>query len=432
MDVTRGLTRNLRSFMRRFFVAENRANRVQVLNSDENFGIGGEWSRRVYGEFYATVGMLQAAIRVRSEAISRPPVLVEELRSDGWKPVKGPNPLTQLLDKPNPFMTGTLFWRTVETDLQLFGQAFVSIEKAEGGGFELWPLRPYNVKVLPSKADFVKGYVYEESGGRVAYLPDEVLWFRYGNPLNDWAGLAPAAAVRTVLEGIVEAERYNRNFFKNAAMPGDLVIKTQVDPTEQEVADFYERWEKRFMGSARSHRPALLNKGMDLTRIGLTQKDMEFIAALKWGVEEVSRVTGVPKAFLSDLTEATFANINAEERFFWRNTMVAEMLLLAGEVGRVLVPRFGDPSKMRVRWDLSVIEALQEGLVEKAERLAALLTAGVLTANEVRKELGYDTAVGGDVLAPVGGQPPAAEKPGELGPRASNPSAAVVLNGRKA
>ena len=48
----------------------------------------------------------------------------------------------------------------------------------------------------------------------------------------------------------------------------------------------------------------------------MNHKDMDFIGSLRWSLEEVSRVYGVPKPLLSDLERATFANMNAAERIF--------------------------------------------------------------------------------------------------------------------
>lgn len=111
---------------------------------------------------------------------------------------------------------------------------------------------------------------------------------------------------------------------------------------------------------------------------------MEFISTLKWSVEEVARVFGVPKAFLADLTEATFANINAEERFFWRNTIIPELKLFADELNRSLVPLFGSPETLRVAFDISTIDARRESETQRVERVVSLVGAGILTMDEAR------------------------------------------------
>ena len=81
----------------------------------------------------------------------------------------------------------------------------------------------------------------------------------------------------------------------------------------------------------------------DIRTLGLSHRDMDFIRGLRWSLEEVSRAYGVPKPLLSDLERATFANINAAERIFWRNTIVPELRFLEEQLNRLLLPRLGLP-----------------------------------------------------------------------------------------
>ena len=39
-------------------------------------GVGGGWNRTEYGEYYATSTPVYSAIRIRAEALTRPPVVV--------------------------------------------------------------------------------------------------------------------------------------------------------------------------------------------------------------------------------------------------------------------------------------------------------------------------------------------------------------------
>ena len=111
---------------------------------------------------------------------------------------------------------------------------------------------------------------------------------------------------------------------------------------------------------------------------------MEFIQALRWSLEDVSRVYGVPMPLLSDLQRATFSNINAAERLFWRNTMIPEMKFLEEQLNDKLLPRLSYPD-LRVEFDLTSIEALREDENSRVDREAKLLDRGVLTINEVRR-----------------------------------------------
>ena len=97
---------------------------------------------------------------------------------------------------------------------------------------------------------------------------------------------------------------------------------TNEQMNDSEIEDFYRRWEARFRGPAHAHRPAVASFVRDIKTLGMSHREMDFIQGLRWSLEEVSRAYGVPRPLLSDLERATFSNVNAAERFFWRNTMV--------------------------------------------------------------------------------------------------------------
>jgi len=356
-----------------------------------------------YGDFYSTSAAVHAAVRVRASAVGRPPLQVQELSPNGAALPVGPgHPLQALLDHPNPFWTPAELWHATETYLSLWGAAFWGLERDESGVVtEIWPLRTDRVRVLPDEKSYVRGFVYENTGKRVAYLPEEVVWFRHFNPVDEFSGASSIAPSRAAVEMASSALLFNRSFFSNSATPSDLAITTDETPTDEQVAEFYDRWEARFSGAGRAHRPLVLGSGMDAKRLGLSHREMEFIEALKWSVEEVSRAFGVPKAFLGDLQEATLANIDTEERFLWRNTIVPELRLLEGAVNRTLAPLFRTPGgpELRVQFDLDAIEALQESENERVDRLVKLVGAGVLTVNEVRAGRGLGPVDWGDAPA---------------------------------
>ena len=400
MDLGRNLMRSAGSVVRRWISVvgrapverANRAARVTVDRLDAQLGIGAEWRPTKYGEYYATSTAVHAAVKVRAEAVGRPHLAVLR-RDDGgansaFEKVDASDPLQMLLDRPNPVWSRGELWRSTESNLLLWGVAFWGIERDESGRVtELWPLRPDRMRVLPDVDRYVKGFVYEHAGARVGYLPDEVIWFRHFNPLDEFSGLSSVAPTRMAIDMGADALRFNRNFYRNSALPGDLAITTEETPTEEEVAEFYDRWESRFRGAGNAHRPILLSKGMDAKRLGISQRDMEFVRGLQWSVGEVSRAFGVPKVFLSELDDATRANVETLERFLWRNTVVPELRLLADAVNSGLAPHFDEfPGQYRVEFDLTDIETLKDSTDSRVNRQVKLLNAGVLTINEVRTE----------------------------------------------
>ena len=125
---------------------------------------------------------------------------------------------------------------------------------------------------------------------------------------------------------------------------------------ESELEEFYARWEMRYQGSANANRPAVASQVRDVKTLGLSHRDIDFIQGLRWSLEEVSRAYGVPKLLLGDFERATYANVQASERMFWRNTVVPEVKFLEEQLNRMLLPRLGYP-QLSVEFDLSAIEA---------------------------------------------------------------------------
>ena len=368
----------------------NRASSKDVDRYKETMGTGQDWARSVYGEYYATSVSIYSAIKVRSDALARPTVLV--LR-DG-EPVADDHPVQKLMDRMNRWYSRGDLWRATEIYLCLWGSAFWALERDQRGQWEIWPLRPDRVRILPDREQYIKGYVYMGVNGPVAYTSDEMVWIRYFNPLDEYAGLSPVAPLRLSADMGMDALRFNRNFFRNSALP-DVIFTTEESMSDEEVEDFYQRWEKRYKGTANAHRPAIASFIKDIKTLGFSHREMEFVRGLRWSLEDVSRVYGVPLPLLSDYQQATFANINAAERLFWRNTMIPEMKFLEAHLNVKMLPILGY-SELRTKFDLSELEALRENEKSRVEREAMLLDRGVLTINEVRRQRNLPDVPWGD------------------------------------
>lgn len=358
-------------------------------------GRAGGWARPEYGRYMATSPSVYAAIKLRADAITRPPLRVYCCDDAGRRaPAPLSHPVARLLERVNPWYTRADLWRATEIYLCLWGAAFWAIEQGPDGEPELWPLRPDRMAVIPDRRRYVRGFVYQGAAAPVAYTADEILWLRYFNPLDELAGLSPLAPARLSADMGREGLRFNRHLLQNSARP-DFLLLTNQELNETELEDFYARWEMRYQGPGNAHRPAVASAVRDVKTLGLSHRDIDFIQGLRWSLEEVSRAYGVPKLLLGDFERATYANAQASERMFWRNTIVPEIRFLEEQLNRVLLPRLGYP-RLTVEFDLSVIEALQEDENSRVQRETALLDRGVLTINEVRRERNLPEVPWGD------------------------------------
>ena len=376
------------------------------------------WAQPAFGEYYPRSAFVYAAIKVRQDAIARLPLrvmrrapsqrrrdfsvrpeFVEERLSGasaraGGELVGVEHPLQRLLDSPNPFWSRGDLWRATETYLSLWGAAFWGLERDERGVIaEIWPLRPDKMRLIPDAECYIKGFVYAGAAGKpVPYLPEDVVWMRYFNPLDEYAGLSPIAPLRLSADMGIDALRANRKLLQNDSTPG-IIIELEQFPTDPEVSAFYERWESRFQGVDKTRRPALLSPGMKASNLGFSPRDMEYIESLRWSLEDVTRVFGVPKVMIGDLENTTFSNFSTARRLFWEDTIAAQLAFYQEALHRYLLPHFGDDA-LTVEFDLSGVEALKDSEENKAKRRRIYVQSGIMTVDEVRSEMN---------LPPIGG-----------------------------
>lgn len=414
MGVAEILSRYLPRPVRRLGVlgGVERANRLSPLLSNQwerDLGGGQTWMPLSYGEYYPRSALVYSAIKVRQDAVARAPLRVYrrlEDRTQGAastvrdgsavlraldgsrvEPVGAGHPVQRLLDAPNPFWTRGDLWRATETYLDLWGSAFWGLERDElGNVVEIWPLRSDKMRVVPDPGRYIKGFVYVAQGRQpVSYVPEDVVWIRYFNPLDEYSGLSPVAPVRLSADMGLDALRASRNTLTNDATPG-MFVETADTPTDEEVREFYERWESRFKGPENARRPALLSAGMKATNLGFSPKEMEHIQNLRWSLEDVARTYGVPKAMMGDIERLTFSNFVTARRVFWEDTVVPQLAFYQEALNQRLLPNIGEPS-LYVEFDTSVIEALRESENDKARRRQMYVSAGILTADEVRQDM---------------------------------------------
>lgn len=369
-----------------------------IRPEDSIIGTGPEWAKTVYGEYYLKSVPIYAAVKLRADNVVRAPLRVFKTDAKGDKTeVPSTHPLSQLLGKVNPWWTRGDLIRGTSTYLDLWGSAFWVLKKATPTSVptEIWLARPDKMRIIASKTEYIAGFEFRDGSEVIPLLPEEVIWFRFFNPMAELAGLSPVAVDRLSADTAIDAMKSNRNLFRNGPLFSNIFLKADVKMSDQEVEAFSKRISKRYSGPDNANRP-FIGSHIEPKNMGFSPKDMEHINTLRWSLEDVSRVYGVPKPLLGDLERATYANIQEAQNIFWRNTMVPYMMFFQEEINEMLVPMFKDPS-LTVEFDLSDIEALQENLNEVSERLNAQVDKGILTINEVRAKMGMEPVGWGDV-----------------------------------
>lgn len=151
-------------------------------------------------------------------------------------------------------------------------------------------------------------------------------------------------------------------------------------------------WDSAFSG-ARAGKTAVLPEGLSWNALSLlSAEDQQLVERLRYSVEDVSRIFGVPLYLLGDPNRATFASAREATSNFVRS-----LLPWIAKVERAFAQSILD-DRYRLRLDPTAL--LQSDPASLADGLAKLRQAGVISPNDARAFINLPAVDDGDDIAP--------------------------------
>jgi HK97 family phage portal protein len=309
------------------------------------------------------------------------------------------HPLLDLLDNPNPLMTGIELKYTIIAHLELTGNVYgfldgVSNDKTPPRAIHL--LNPGRVRVKLNKSSFpytISHYEYTFDGKVYSFKPYQILHIKYPDPSDPFVGIGVPQTIPTWIDADNYAMEYNRKFFINGANIGmylqtETNVEGQIDRIKQGFRDAYS-------GVENAHKIPALPKGVKLEHSGVTQRDMDFAKLTDATRDRILAGFRVSKTILGTAeSDTNRATAETADYVFSKRTIKPKMLLVISYLNEFLVPRYGDDLY------LTFIDPTPE---DKAARMDEMSKAAgqmpVMTQNEARQTyLGLGPVDGGDQL----------------------------------
>jgi HK97 family phage portal protein len=380
-----------------------------------------KWSPAEYGEYVALSNAVYAAVKMRYTLVSSLPLKFYTGKGDARKEVTS-GPVVDLFASVNPFWTFDRLMQMTEQSLCLWGKCFWFIERGGTSGVpkQLWWARPDQVRVVSSAANYIDHFILDARNGNdpIRFETDETFWLRTPNPIDEFEGLSPVAAVRISADTAVSAMQSNYNIFKNGIQAGGFFSPKAGGPTltKEQADELNDQMNRRFKGVDKAHRWGTFAFPVDITTIAMSPKDAEFLGALNWSLEEVCRAFGVPIDLIGG--QRTYANVDASERIIWTHAIRPEADFIAAEITEQILPMFNVPGLV-AEFDYSDVEVLREAESDAWSRESDQIIRGVLLPNEWRKKKGMPPVPWGDVWWARWGSCPCATTATRPRPRSS-------------
>jgi len=286
--------------------------------------------------------VLAAVAHVASEA-ALTKFSVETMAGEEAEEVKN-HPFEQLLKRPNPLDSRYEFIYSTVAMKKLTGNAYWWMNKTNENAKpdELWLIPSHMIEPLPDAKMYIRGYAYYPGDGATIVLePWEICHFRSFNPFNRFVGLSAIESLVYSVEGDLGMKEWMARLYKenNARLPG--IITFESFPGD----DVWKEIKKDMVDSAKKRQYMMLRGvgqgGVNLLQSTANPKDMELLAAIKSGKEEIWTVLAPGLSSMLDVN-ATEANAVAGRATFRERAVYPELVTIGEKVTTSVLPAYGD------------------------------------------------------------------------------------------
>jgi HK97 family phage portal protein len=195
------------------------------------------------------------------------------------------------------------------------------------------------------------------------------------------------------MSAIVESYFLQSRLSENLSNAG-LMLATDSALTKEQVIRLREVANEQTSGF-KSGGTLILSSGLKPVegKISLSIKDADLIEALRFSVEEVSRIYGIDPSMLGYSQNTSFATAAEMRRAFLSSTLKPLLYRVADAFNETLLSPEDLDNGLRIEFDAADFGAGKE----LAETLSTLVNSGILTANESRNRMGLPDVVAGDI-----------------------------------
>ena len=348
-----------------------------------------------------------AGIFAISSVIARlPRLLVKVNRKTGDRDTISDHAVTQLLEYPNPQMTGYDWLEMLVIHLESCGNAYSEIsyetrEVKQGDAtvsskrtpLELWTVRPDYLAPVPRKdGGGTDHWVFQVKKYRrkKIFQVDQILPFGYADPLDPLFGMGSLQPAVDDLRQDLAMTKWNLDFFEHGLTPQGI-FRTEKSLQPYEAKEVAAQIREFLLGDQR--RVLVLGKGMEWQTVSTDPKDVEFLAGRAENRQSVLAAMGVPPVKVGLLEHAKYDNYRLQAEAFHRDTILPKLRKIEGSLDMFLLPRYPDLQRTPEtdwRLEFDVEELLAEDEDKLTDRVLKKMGMGLLTIDEALVELGHD------------------------------------------
>lgn len=349
-------------------------------------------------------------LKMLSETLAKMPIKYYQKTDRGIVEADQTDTSKLLTKRPNPFMTPTTFWNTVEINRNHYGNAYVYMRKKfirqrYGGEFriiDLWVMQSNCVQIVVDDAGIFAGvgrlwYVYTDptSGRQYVFSTDEVMHFKTSFSFDGITGMPVQQILKDTVSGASASQE-----FMNGMYESGLTAKATLEYTGELNEGAKEALRKSFeeFGSGAKNVGKILPVplGMKLTPLDIKLTDSQFFELKKYTALQIAAAFGVKPNQINDYSKSSYANSELQQLSFYVDTELFIIKQYEEEINYKMATEEEQESGFYYKYNEKVL--FRTDSKTQMEYLKNGVSGSIIKPNEARRKLDMPDAEGGDEL----------------------------------
>lgn len=349
---------------------------------------------------------MYACLRILSDSVSKLPLKLHKSNEDGTSKENSHYLYNLLKLRPNPYMSSSTFWKSVEFNRSYHGHAIVAINyyrvgKNAGKVKSLIPLNMENVDtwiddkgILSDEMNTMYFIYTDKNGKQYKFKSNEVLHF-IGLTRDGFTPMPVREYLSTLIDNAMSSTAYTNNYLKNGLHSKGIINYTgNLGDEKQEVLQ--ARFKKLSAGIENAGSLLPLPIGFDYKSISTSMADAQFTELAELSIRQIASAFGIKMHQLNALERATNSNIENQQKEFYVETMQSILVAYEEELTYKLLTSKEVQQGYFFRFNTDSV--LRSQSKERAEYITMMVRNGVWTPNEARSKDDMPLVDGGDKL----------------------------------
>ena len=355
-----------------------------------------------------------ACLKVLSESLGKLPLKLQQYTPDrGIRVAREHKYYRMLNERPNRYMTASIFWATMELHRHHYGNAYAWIDERDPDNPQLWPMDPTCVQVWYDDAKQLENtpdvyYRYSTREGMVVLSSEEVLHFKSHHTQNGLVGISVREQLASTIEGNAKAQELINRMYESG-MTAKAVLQytgSLKDVNKDALAKGIEAYAKGEMKHKGIENIIPIPLGMTLTPLNLKLADSQFVEIKQYSALQIASAFGVKPYQVGDYTKSSYASAEAQQLSFLVDTLLFIVKQYEEEIGYKLLSDKEEAAGYHAKFNTAAI--LRADLKTQIEALSTAVNSFLYTPNEAREFLDKPAVEGGDRLLGNGASIPVA------------------------